>query len=70
MAANLFASILCQNEWFILSKVDLNSLMLFNPLENENDGVYDTMKILMQVYLKRDASKMFWARRMMLNVWT
>jgi len=30
MAANAFASILCQNERFMLSKVDLNSLRLFD----------------------------------------
>ena len=43
----------------MLSKVDLNSLRLVSPPKNENAMVYDTMKILMQVYLQRDAFEMF-----------
>ena len=68
MAANAFASILCKNEWFMLSKVDLNSLRLFSPLENENVIVCDTIKILIQVYLKWDASEIFRVRRTVLSV--
>ena len=52
IAVNLLISILCQMSGFMLSKVDLNSLRLFSPPENENAIVCDTMKILMQVYLK------------------
>ena len=68
MAANAFASILYKNEWFMLSKVDLNSLRLFSPLENENVIVCDTIKILIQVCLKWDASEIFRVRRTVLSV--
>ena len=66
---NSFISILCQMSGFMLSKVDLNSLRFFSPLENKNVNVCDTMRILMQAYLKLDTSEMFWARRMVLNAW-
>jgi len=64
MAANVFANI-CQDDWFMLSKVGFNSLRLFSLLKKiKNVFVCDTVKILMRGYLKWDASEIFWGRRM------
>jgi len=53
VVVNSFACIICQNGWFYaLKKVDLNSLRLFSPVENENVIVCDTMRILMQNVFK------------------
>ena len=44
------------------SKVDLNLLRLFSPLENENAIAYDTIRILLQMYLSEIDLKSFGLR--------